>query len=130
MQAFDIALYALAIITVLLLRAEPTTAIEAPAPIEAPTAAPEAPQTTAPAPAMAQAISQPVAVAVVKVEASTEAPSTEAPADLASILASMTSTELRKECQSAGVKWRNAHGKGRHLTKAAMVEAMVAALAA
>jgi hypothetical protein len=79
-----------------------------------------------PAPAMAQAITAPVATLTIR----TEAPSTEAPAELASILASMTSTELRKECQSAGVKWRNAHGKGRHLTKAAMVEAMVAALAA
>ena len=87
--------------------------------IEAPTAAIEA--MPEPQPIAATAIAESVVTLTIP---------TEAPADLASILASMTSTELRKECQSAGVKWRNAHGKGRHLTKAAMVEAMVAALAA
>jgi hypothetical protein len=57
---------------------------------------------------MAATISQPVAVAVVKVEA----PKT------------MTSAELRRRCQSAGIKWRNAHGQGRHLSKGEMIAAL------
>ena len=85
--------------------------------IEAPTAAIEA--MPAPAPAMAQAITQPVAVAVVKVEAP-KGP--EAPADLASL----TSAELRRQCQAAGIKWRHAHGQGRHLSKAEMLQALAA----
>lgn len=32
--------------------------------------------------------------------------------------------QLRKECQARGIRWRNAHGKNRHLTKAQMVEAL------
>ena len=59
-------------------------------------------------PAMAQAISQPVATLVVKVEAPKP----------------VTSAELRRQCQAAGVKWRNAHGKGRHLTKGEMIAAL------
>ena len=115
MQAFDIALYALAIITVLLLRAEATPATVAP------TAAPEAPQTTAPAPApaMAQAISQPVATLTIPTESSTEAP-----ADLASL----KTPQLRKLCSQRGITWRNAHGK-KHLRNAEMIE-MLQALAA
>ena len=119
MQAFDLFLYAVAIIAVLLLRATPATAIEAPTtygkvcltcqtnPVV---------QTTAPAPAMAQTITAPVATLTIPTESSTEAP-----ADLASL----TSAELRRRCQSAGVKWRNAHGT-RHLSKAEMVQALAA----
>jgi hypothetical protein len=59
-------------------------------------------------PAMAQAISQSVATLVVKVEA----PKT------------MTSAELRRRCQAAGVKWRNAHGQGRHMSKGEMIAAL------
>jgi hypothetical protein len=36
----------------------------------------------------------------------------------------MTTTELRQECQAQGIKWRNAHGKGKHLSKAQMIEAL------
>lgn len=32
--------------------------------------------------------------------------------------------ELRKLCQAAGVKWRNAHGKNKHLNKQEMLEAL------
>jgi hypothetical protein len=114
MQAFDIALYALAIITVLLLRAEATPATVAP------TAAPEAPQTTAPAPApapaMAQAISQPVATLTIR----TEAPSTD--------YNTLKTPQLRKLCSQRGITWRNAHGK-KHLRNAEMIE-MLQALAA
>ena len=59
-------------------------------------------------PAMAQAISQPVATLVVKVEAPKP----------------VTSAELRCRCQAAGVKWRNAHGQGRHLSKGEMIAAL------
>jgi hypothetical protein len=34
--------------------------------------------------------------------------------------------QLRQQCQQAGIKWRNAHGKNKHLKK----EEMIAALAA
>lgn len=36
----------------------------------------------------------------------------------------MSPYELRKLCQSRGIRWRNAHGKNRHLTKAQMLEAL------
>jgi len=36
----------------------------------------------------------------------------------------LTSAELRRQCQSAGIKWRNAHGKGRHLSKGEMIAAL------
>jgi len=32
--------------------------------------------------------------------------------------------QLRQECQKAGIKWRHAHGKNRHLKKAEMIEAL------
>jgi hypothetical protein len=59
-------------------------------------------------PAMAAIIAEPVATLVVKVEAPKP----------------VTSAELRRQCQAAGVKWRNAHGKGRHLTKGEMIAAL------
>ena len=59
-------------------------------------------------PAMAATISQPVAVAVVKVEAPKP----------------VTSAELRCQCQAAGIKWRNAHGQGRHMSKGEMIAAL------
>lgn len=31
---------------------------------------------------------------------------------------------LRQQCQQAGIKWRNAHGKNKHLKKAEMIEAL------
>lgn len=36
----------------------------------------------------------------------------------------LTSAELRRHCQSAGIKWRNAHAPGRHLSKAEMIAAL------
>lgn len=36
----------------------------------------------------------------------------------------VTSAELRRQCQNAGIKWRNAHGKGRHLSKGEMITAL------
>jgi len=38
--------------------------------------------------------------------------------------ATVTSAELRRQCQAAGVRWRNAHGPSRHLTKAEMISAL------
>ena len=38
--------------------------------------------------------------------------------------ATVTSAELRRQCQSAGIRWRNAHGPSRHLTKAEMISAL------
>jgi hypothetical protein len=114
---FEVFCYTAAIVFVLWIRATPATAIEAPT---APQPQPiiEAMPETTPAPAMAHTITEPV----VSVTIRTEAPKgTEAPADLATL----TSAELRRRCQSAGVKWRNAHGT-RHLSKAEMVQALAA----
>jgi hypothetical protein len=41
-------------------------------------------------------------------------------------LATMPNTELRKLCQNAGIKWRNAHGTHKHLTKLQMISALTA----
>ncbi|MBD2111739.1 MULTISPECIES: hypothetical protein [Cyanophyceae] len=62
--------------------------------------------------AQAAAIAAPVAVAVVKVETP------------AKPIAQMTSAELRKECGRRAIAWRNAHGKGKHMLKGEMVEAL------
>lgn len=32
--------------------------------------------------------------------------------------------QLRQQCQEAGIKWRNAHGKNKHLKKAEMLAAL------
>jgi hypothetical protein len=32
--------------------------------------------------------------------------------------------QLRQDCQKAGIKWRHAHGKNKHLKKAEMIEAL------
>ncbi len=37
-------------------------------------------------------------------------------------LATLPNTELRKRCQSAGIKWRNAHGTNKHLSKNQMIK--------
>lgn len=36
----------------------------------------------------------------------------------------MTVVDLRKECTAKGIRWRNAHGQGKHLTKALMIVAL------
>lgn len=41
----------------------------------------------------------------------------------------MNSQQLRQECQRLGVKWRNAHGKGRHMTRAEMLNEIGRAIA-
>lgn len=37
---------------------------------------------------------------------------------------SLTTPALRKACTPKGIRWRDAHGKGRHLKKAEMLEAL------
>jgi hypothetical protein len=120
MQAFDLFLYALAILTVLLLRAEPTPAPVATEPadidVDLPTLSElltEAAEMTAkPAPTVAAAITTPAAVAVVKV-ASTD-------------YSTLKTPQLRKLCSQRSIVWRNALGQNKHLPKAAMVEALLA----
>jgi hypothetical protein len=36
----------------------------------------------------------------------------------------LTSVQLRKECSTVGIKWRNAHGTSKHLNKAEMLTAL------
>lgn len=43
---------------------------------------------------------------------------------------SLNPYQLRTECSLQGIKWRNAHGKNKHLTKAQMVAALEALSAA
>lgn len=38
--------------------------------------------------------------------------------------------ELRKACQAAGIKWRNAHGKGKHLSVKEMTAALTVTVTA
>lgn len=40
--------------------------------------------------------------------------------------ATLTSVQLRKECSTIGIKWRNVHGKSKHLSKAEMLTALAA----
>ena len=108
MQAFDLFLYALAIITVLLLRAEPT-----PTPVATEPQPELEPIIEAkPAPTVAAAITTPAAVAVVKV----------ATPDYSTL----KTPQLRKLCSQRSIVWRNALGQNKHLPKAAMVEALLA----
>jgi hypothetical protein len=115
MQAFDIALYALAIIAVLILRAESHTATVAPTepqpqPIEAPK-----PIEGMPAPAMAQTIAAPVVSLTIPTESST-----------ATDYATLKTPELRKLCSAKHITWRNAKGKNAHLSKGEMIQALMA----
>jgi len=96
MTGLEFVTYAAFIIATLVLFAPP-----------APIATPEPP--AQPQPAIAAPI-QPARVVV----------ATDAQPDLATL----PSTELRKRCQAAGVKWRNAHGKGKHLRKGEMIAAL------
>lgn len=37
----------------------------------------------------------------------------------------MNSADLRKHCQQSGIKWRNAHDKGKHLSHSEMIAALL-----
>ena len=90
---------------------EPTTADHSPAVgnMVATDADPFCPTVNQHYPVMAATIAAPVATLVV----STAKP-----------YHAMTTTELRKACQEAGIKWRNAYAKGKHLSKAEMIAAL------
>ena len=40
--------------------------------------------------------------------------------------ATLTAVQLRKKCSAQNIKWRNAHGTSKHLSKAAMLSALAA----
>jgi hypothetical protein len=42
--------------------------------------------------------------------------------------AALTPQQLRRACQGSGIKWRNAHGPNKHLSKREMVAALNAGL--
>lgn len=48
------------------------------------------------------------------------------PTQIDLIIATVRSAELRRYCSEAGIRWRNAHGKGRHLSTAEMRAALLA----
>lgn len=76
----------------------------------------------APVAAMAKTIARSEAVLVVDIpEAEMEAITIAC--DIRNYQA-MSAIELRKECGAVGIKWRNAHGKSKHLSKAEMLEAL------
>jgi hypothetical protein len=117
MTAFEFVCYALAVLTVLWLRAEPqvTTPIAvAPAVLvdDLPTlpALPAEVLTARPVPAAAAEMAAPVAI--VRVEVPTPD------------WAKMSNAELRRECARKNIAWRNAHGKGKHLLKGEMIKAL------
>jgi len=97
----DFLVYALFILAAMFIAAELNGT---PAPIASPEPAPQ------PKPAIAAPIQAPARVVV-----------SHSPAD---DLGTLSSAELRRRCQAAGVKWRNAHGKGKHLRKGEMVQAL------
>jgi hypothetical protein len=41
----------------------------------------------------------------------------------------LNSQQLRQECRKLGIKWRNAHGEGKHLTRPEMLNAIGMAIA-
>lgn len=41
-------------------------------------------------------------------------------------LARLSAVQLRQQCSKSGIQWRNAHGKGRHLTKQEMIDRLIA----
>jgi hypothetical protein len=53
-----------------------------------------------------------------------------APVEVEPIWSEMTPHQLRQSCQQQGIKWRNAHGRNRHLSKREMVAALEGAIAA
>jgi len=48
------------------------------------------------------------------------------PIKAAATLDGVKAIELRKLCQAAGIKWRNAHGTNKHLSRSEMVSALAA----
>jgi hypothetical protein len=134
MTAFEIFCYALAILTVLWLRAEPqvSTPIAGP-PVQPVDDLPTLPELLAeaealaarPVPSVAAAVAAPVAIARVEdawiAELELEPRS---PTAVADYLATMTSPALREECRKRGITWRNAHGPGKHLRKEEMLRAL------
>lgn len=106
---FEVFCYTAAIVFVLWIRStpEPTVATATPEPVKEAT----------PATTVAATISTPVAV----LQVATPAPVQESTATNYSRL---TSQELRRACQDRGIRWRNAHGAGRHLKKPEMVAAL------
>jgi hypothetical protein len=64
-----------------------------------------------PVPAMAASIATPATVLTIPVESR--------PA-----LSELTAVQLRRRCAEQGIRWRNAHGRHHHLSKAEMVAAL------
>lgn len=115
---FEAILYTAAIVFVLWLRATPAP-VEEPVATATPAPEPELVEESTPAATVAATISTPVAV----LQVATPAPVEES---TATAWATLTSQELRRACQDRGIRWRNAHGAGRHLKKPEMVAALTA----
>lgn len=120
MTAFEIFIYADAILTVLWLRAEPH--------VTAPIAVAPAVQPVDDLPArpvlLAQAeklTARPVTAAAAEMTAPVEIVRVKVPTP---DWAKMSNAELRRECSRRGIAWRNAHGKGKHLLKGEMLKAL------
>lgn len=130
---FEIFCYTAAIVFVLWIRATPEPTVATPAPelvddlpslqelltTAAAMTAPEPVEESTAAATVAATISTPVAV----LQVATPAPVEES---TATAWATLTSQELRRACQDRGIRWRNAHGAGRHLKKPEMVAALTA----
>ena len=63
---------------------------------------------------MAKAIARPGAVLSIP----------DAPIVTSNHYATLTAVQLRKECSAQNIKWRNAHGTSKHLSKSAMLSAL------
>lgn len=110
---FETMLYIVAIVAVLAFFGEPrhTTTEDTPAPATEPTAEPIEPAATVTTEPTEPATAEP------QTEPATEALNTVKPWH------EMTTTELRKACQDAGIQWRNVYGK-KHLRKPEMIAAL------
>jgi hypothetical protein len=51
-------------------------------------------------------------------------------ADWQAYLANMNTTNLRRHCTESGIRWKNANGPNRHMTKAQMIAAVAATMPA
>ncbi|MEY3300440.1 MAG: hypothetical protein RLZZ597_3700 [Cyanobacteriota bacterium] len=55
---------------------------------------------------------------------------TETEAELLEDYSTLTTPQLRRECTAVGIRWKDARGKNRHMTKAAMIAALESTSAA
>lgn len=130
MELFDIVLYTAAIVGVLILRAEAPQPEPVLAALTADTQMPksqlaltESTEATQPEP---QAEPQPPLTPTSRMTAPEPVAMAAPPQPQSTKAQSPTVTSLQKQCSAAGIRWRNARGKGKPMTKSQMLTALKA----